>query len=780
MEAIVSVRNFVEFILQSGSIDNRYAAAASALDGTRLHKKIQNRESKKEGYEAEVTLKYDFKYKDLNLKIQGRADGIYTASEVIRIHEIKSTKKNIAEIEVNNCHLAQAKIYAYIYGKLNSEETIQIEINYINVDSELEKIFEYSTSLDELDREIMGWIKDYYDWVKARYEFSLIRNESIKALQFPFKTYRDGQRKLAVGVYRTIIEKRRLLVSAPTGIGKTISTLYPSIKSIGEKKADKIFYLTAKTIGRKVAVDTLNTLKNNGLSLKTVILSAKEKICLNNEVSCNPIKCIYADGYYDKVKKVLAEILDKEDLIDADVLIKYSERYKVCPFELGLDLSLWVDCIVGDYNYVFDPKVQLKRFFEDVTEKYIFLVDESHNLLDRARSMYSAELSKGNVLEIKKLLNLNSDKKLKKAINKLHNILLDFKKEVQESNDSYIIQEIKPEAVYYSIYNILKECDVWLNENIEREGYEKVLELYFTCHSYSRIYEYFGENYKVYNYLLKGDLIHKLFCIDPSEILNSIYAKSESTILFSATLEPINYYKEVLGSGENSFTMLLESPFDNKKCLGLITNNIKTTYGERASYYSEVAHCIKEVITKYKGNYFAFFPSYAYLEEIKALIEDMDCNIIVQEREMSEEDRLNFLSHFESKNQPTLGLAVNGGIFAEGIDLEGDKLKGVFIIGVGLPKINVETDLIKDYFNAKIGKGYEYAYMYPGFNKVLQAGGRVIRSESDKGSIFLMDERFSNARYFKLYPNHWKNFKIVYNRDDINSELEKFWLEKNS
>lgn len=778
MEIVVSVRNFVEFVMMSGSIDNRYASAASATEGIRLHKKIQTRESKSEHYQSELSLKEKFHYKDMVLTVQGRADGIFDDGKTIYIHEIKSTKRGLETIECNLCHLAQAKVYAYIYSLQNHLESCDIQLNYIHVDSEEEKIFEFECTYDALEKEMFEWIEIYYLWLKERKKWMELRNIQIKKMDFPFADYRQGQRNLAVGVYRSIVEGEHLWINAPTGIGKTISTLFPSIKSMGEGGVDKIFYLSAKTVGKKVARDTIELLCEKGLAIKTVELSAKEKSCCNDEMVCNPEKCPYALNYYDKLKKVMQDLLAKEMIIDYEVLQYYGKTYEVCPFELSLDIALWVDIIIGDYNYVFDPKIQLKRFFEEVTERYVFLVDEAHNLLDRARSMYSAELSKQEILQVKKIMTLNSDKKLKKAITKLNQLFIELKKQVEEDQQAYQIESEKPETIYYALYKCLKECDPWLLENPEREGYDKVLEFYFNCHSYMRIYDYFGENYRVYNYETKDDFIHKLFCLDPSEILSQIYGKSQATILFSATLEPIQYYKDVLGGKENARMMRIESPFDVNNCLGLVIKEIKTTYAARERFYEKVAAYISETYKNYPGNYLAFFPSYEYMNQIQQLLEAEKINLRVQERVMSETEKIDYLSAFEKEDGQLLGLAVCGGIFSEGIDLEGDKLKGAFVVGVGLSKINVETDMIKDYFDGISGNGYEYAYMYPGFNKILQAAGRVIRTEKDKGTVFIMDERFSHLRYKSLFPRHWKHFKSVKSLEETQTLLHKFWLEK--
>jgi DNA excision repair protein ERCC-2 len=582
---------------------------------------------------------------------------------------------------------------------------------------------------------------------------------------------------MAVAVYRTIRANDRAYIQSPTGVGKTIATLFPSVKALGQGLATKIFYLTAKTSGRLVAEKALEDMRRSNLYLRSVTLTAKEKVCFCPPVNCDPDVCIFARGYFDKVKLALAE-LGEYQAFTRPVIEELARKYEICPFEFSLDLALWVDCIICDYNYVFDPRVYLHRFFDFTTEPYIFLVDEAHNLPDRARAMYSAELDKETVLKLQRTLKPHVPA-LAKKLSEINKILLEKRKACQAEGKDALIEHELPETLLRVIRDFSHKAEDWLVMNQVAEFRQELLEFYFLCSNYLRTAEYFDTYYVSY-FERRGqsDLRARLFCLDPAPMLAVPLERSQSTIFFSATLLPMDYFKNLLTGATDHPSRIFESPFPQENVCLLIHNKISTKYTQRADSYDSVAEVIETVIKTHKGNYLVYFPSYAYLNEVverlKARLPERQ--LLIQERGMTEEARDSFLAQFSSTNEETLvGFAVMGGVFGEGIDLVGERLIGVVVVGVGIPQLGLERDLIKEYFDRDKGSGYAYAYQYPGFNRVLQATGRVIRTDTDRGIIVLIDERFTQAHYRQLFPSHWRGYQVVRNVHEVEDKLTHFW-----
>lgn len=769
----VSVRNLVEFVLRSGDIDNSFMSMSRALEGTKAHQKVQKSYGLE--YKPEVTLRHNVYYDDFTIELQGRADGILTFSDEIIIDEIKSTTKDLDDIEedYNELHWAQAKCYGYIYCVQNDLDYIHIQLTYFHIESEEKKMFKRRYTFKELKEFFFLLTDKYIEWASITFYWGETRDSSIKKLSFPFSSYRKGQRELAVAAYKTIEEGKNLFAQAPTGIGKTMSTLFPAIKSIGEEITSKIFYLTAKTITREVPIASMEMMIKRGLRAKTIVITAKDKICLNDEVKCNPRDCAFAKGHFDRVNNAIMDIFENEDLITRDVAISYANKHNVCPFEFILDVSLWADVIICDYNYVFDPQVYLKRFFENPSENYVFLIDEAHNLVDRSREMFSAEINKSNFLDIKDIFK-EKYPPIYKSLNKINSILNKLKKDLEIDGEYYQREEIT--ELYYPIKKIITVLEPWLIEEKSHEEYDKVLELYFNLITFNKISELYDKHYVTYIKEVSKDLILKLYCVDSSYLLGEALSRGRSSIFFSATLTPLNYHMELLGGKKGDYTIKLSSPFPRENLCLMVGNNISTRYKDRERTYIDIVKYIETFIDGKKGNYFVFFPSYAYMTNVYNLMMDrnQDLNIIIQDGNMSEIEREEFLLKFEEENN-LIAFAVMGGIFSEGIDLTGEKLIGAVIVGVGLPQICFERNIIKDYFIHNIGEGYEYAYVYPGMNKVLQAAGRVIRSPEDRGAILLIDDRYGTSEYKSLFPNEWLGFKNIRNDIAMKRILEKFW-----
>lgn len=771
----ISVRNLVEFILRSGDIDNRRASldTMEAMQaGSRLHRKIQ----KKMGstYHAEVPLNIIIEEENYELGIWGRADGIII-EETVTIDEIKGVYLSLDLLEEPiEVHLAQAKCYAYIYGIQNDLQKINVQMTYGNLDTGDLKYFSYEYSMQQLQEWFSDLILKYKKWADFQYEWRKKRQASIKELVFPFP-YREGQKELAAGVYRTIARKKNLFIQAPTGVGKTISTLYPAIKAVGEGFGDKIFYLTAKTVTANVAKETLGILCEKGYQAKSVQITAKEKLCPCEEVECNPVSCPYAKGHFDRVNDAVYDLLQKENNLTREVLLAHAKEYQVCPFEMCLDTAIWTDNIICDYNYVFDPNVYLKRFFADgIKGDYIFLVDEAHNLVERGREMYSAALVKEDILAVRKIMKPRSSA-IEKELGKCNKLMLEYKRECE----TYQIYESIPNLIF-SCMRLAAKIEEYMQKNPEFPGRDVVLDFYFELRNFLNIYERVDEHYVIYGqHDEEGRFVIKLFCVDPSFNLQECLDKGNATIFFSATLLPVQYYKELLTNKTDNYAVYARTTFSQDKRLLLIGNDVSSKYTRRTpEEYGRIADYIYRTIKKKKGNYMVFFPSYLFLKKVHEAFElrtDETITCICQESGMREEEREAFLEAFqEEKEESLVAFCVMGGIFGEGIDLKREQLIGAIIVGTGLPQISNEREILKEYYDKKEGMGFDYAYRYPGMNKVLQAAGRVIRTAEDVGIIELLDERFLQNDYQRLFPREWEQ-RSVCQLSNLEEKLTAFW-----
>lgn len=773
----ISVRNLVEFIFREGDIDNRHGHLPNAdamMEGSRIHRKIQK--AKGAGYQAEVPLKYTVYSDKYELAVEGRADGIFVNGEgVTVIDEIKGVYKNLERLEQPiYVHEAQAMCYAYIYALQNELSEIAVQMTYVNLDIETVKYFQKEFSFEELEVWFLELIAKYQKWADFQFEWRKKRQDSIHKLEFPFE-YRKGQKKLVTDVYRTIQRKKNLFIQAPTGVGKTISTIFPAVKAVGEGLADRIFYLTAKSITGTVAKDTFDLLREKGYQAKTIQLTAKEKMCLCEEMECNPIHCPYAKGHYDRVNDATFELLQESDMFTRAEILEQAKKHMVCPFELSLDVSIWVDNIICDYNYVFDPKVYLKRFFQEGTKgEYIFLVDEAHNLVERAREMYSASIVKEEFLTVKKIIKPYS-KKIERLCERCNKLLLEYKRQCV----SYQVLE-HTKTLSFALMSLASELDDFLQAPLDFAGRKEVLDFYFSLRNYLRVEEELDEGYQIYSEMTEdGKFIIKLFCVDPSHNLQKRIDKGNSTVFFSATLLPIQYYKELLSTETDNYAIYAESTFREEQRLLVFANDVSSKYTRRNNdeFYKIAKYILKTIHCK-KGNYMVFFPSYKFMEQVYKFFGELDegrAESVLQAKGMKEADREDFLQNFEKEYETSfVAFCVMGGIFSEGIDLTNDRLIGAIIVGTGLPQIGSEREILKNYFDERQGKGFDYAFRYPGINKVLQAAGRVIRTAEDKGIILLLDERFLQSDYQGLYPREWEQRRIC-NVDTIEQLVEDFW-----
>ncbi len=770
------MRNLVEFIFRSGDIDNRIGKGAqkeAMQEGSRMHRKIQGRMGME--YRAEVPLKLEVPQEQYVLALEGRADGIITNADGVTVDEIKCMYTDVTRFEEPIfVHKAQAMCYAYIYALQNGLDQISVQLTYCDLDTEEICRFEEAFSFFWLERWFQDMMEAYRKWTDFQFAWRKIRQTSIQTLEFPFP-YREGQYKLVGDVYRTIHRKKILFIQAPTGTGKTISALFPAIRAVGENLGDKIFYLTAKTITRTVAKDTCDLLKAKGYRGKVIVLTAKEKMCPCEEMDCNPSNCLRAKGHYDRVNDAVYDLITTEEDFTRERMLAQAEKYQVCPFEMSLDASLYADIIICDYNYVFDPNVYLKRFFsEEEKGDYIFLVDEAHNLVERGREMYSAVLVKEEILTVKKLVR-GKDRKLEAALEKCNRQMLEWKRECE----TYTIYE-SIGAFAFSLMRLMSLLDIFLQSRGEMPERKEVTEFYLNLRHFMNMFERVDENYVLYSDFDETDrfCLH-LYCVNPSVNLQECLERGKSTIFFSATLLPVNYYKNLLSSKKDNYAVYADSAFREEQRLLFIGRDVSSLYTRRTlGEFHRIALYIQQVLRAKKGNYLIFFPSYRFMEDVYEqflAVNEQEADCMMQSGNMNEADREEFIQEFSNPRGKSLAaFCVLGGIFSEGIDLKEDLLIGVLIVGTGLPQICNQREILKEYYQEENGQGFDYAYQYPGMNKVLQAAGRVIRTASDRGIIGLLDDRFLRSDYRQLFPREWSQYE-VHTLDSLPEALEAFW-----
>lgn len=789
LDVRISVRDLVEFILRSGDIDNRkgggFSDKEAMQEGSRIHRKIQGRMGS--NYRAEVPLSVTLPGNGYTLTVEGRADGIFHEEEttdngesqkIYCIDEIKSMYRELVTLEKPYpVHLAQAKCYAHIYAQQKELDEIDVQMTYCNIETEEIRRFRERFTAKELDTWFTQVTDAYRKWAEYQKQWRELRQSSLQELEFPFP-WRQGQKKLAMDVYRTILRKKKLFIQAPTGTGKTLSTVYPAVKAVGAGIADRIFYATAKTITRTVAEEAFALLRESGMRLKMLTITAKEKICPCEELECNPDDCPYAKGHYDRVNDAVFDMITGGESFDREAILQQAEKWQVCPFEMSLDVSLWVDGVICDYNYIFDPRARLKRFFaEGAKGNYIFLIDEAHNLVDRGREMFSAALYKEEFLQLKKEVKAYS-RKLTRALERCNGWMLELKR---ESSGVKLHESVGMFPVY--LMNLCGQMEEFLENSHNAELNQKILDLYFPVRSFLEVADRLDENYVIYSEIGEdGRFMLRLYCVDISANLQECLDRGRSTVFFSATLLPIQYYKSLLSTQKDNYAVYAEPTFRPENRLVLLATDTSSRYTNRSEgEYRKMAEYVLQVMRAKRGNYMVFFSSYRMMEDVAeqfaALCETEQeaIEVALQEPGMTERAREEFLSAFETPHsQGLVGFCVMGGIFGEGIDLREERLIGAVVIGTGLPQVCSERELLKEFYDRRGEDGFFYAYLCPGMNKVLQSAGRVIRTDADEGVILLVDERFAKRRYLEMFPAEWENPPTCTLRT-VGARLESFW-----
>lgn len=773
----ITAKEITEFIYIGGDLTNEFSSNKRALEGIEVHNHIQSNYEEQD--QKEVSVETLFEYEDYSFYITGRMDGLLQRDNKLIIEEIKSTKLdlNLIEIDTRPEHLMQAKMYAYMYCQKNELKSINVRLTYVTVEGYKIKSFNKRYNFTQLTKFFEDTIKKYTDWLKIYDSHQQEKLKSIEGLTFPFPEYREGQYKFMGAVYQTLVKEDILYSIAPTGIGKTIASLYSSLKTIKNEK-EKIFYLTAKNAGKKIVVDTVNLLKEKGLKCKTVVINSKESMCLMDSVDCDPNICPYAKGFFDRLNEALNDIFVHQDVYEMKLIKDYAEYHKICPHEFSLSISNFSDVVICDYNYAFDPRTHLIRYFEDDYYSPKLLVDEAHNMIDRSRSMYSSTINKDGLIELRKAA-LKVKPSPRSQINKLIKYIDEFVEENEIEKGRFYHQDEMDIELVKLVDRIIKKLDQILSENKKFPNRDKVLDGYFLLAQFSRITDFYNTDYKYIVESRDDDYYITLSCLDASVyILDTINRRSSGTVFFSATLDPIDYYVQLITKKEGK-SIRIASPFKQENLGLFVENNTSTRYNDRSKSIPSLIDTIYAMLETKKGNYIAFFPSYKYMDMVLEEFDTEGYEVFIQKRNMSQNERTKLLNEFsETGDTSKLGFFVMGGSFSEGVDYIGDMLRGVLIVGVALPMFNQYNEILRSHFDDQFGDGFSYAYTYPGMNKVVQAVGRVIRTKNDKGIAILFDDRYTHRRYLELYPKHWNHYKTVKKNKYLENYLKEFWKMK--
>ncbi len=771
MKRTYAVKEIATFLYSSGDLTNEFFQNNTKIDGKKAHSFLQrkyNDDSKKEYY-----IKHTFRYKTDEITIHGFIDGVLKENGSIILEEIKSTKEDLKKIDLDyhKEHLAQLKLYGYLYAYLNNMSNVNLRLTYVSVSDYKTKSFNINIPFEELSKFFIKSIDDYTSWYQTLYENSNLKLNTLKNIEFPFKTKRQGQIDLMKASYLTMKSNSILYAIAPTGIGKTMAVIFSTLKSM-TKHNEKLFYLTAKTVGKEVAIKSFEMLIQNGLNLHVIALRAKQKSCQMNYEHCDPEKCPYAKGYFERLRQAIEDIYNNELVYTYDKILAYANKYTLCAFEFSLDLSYFCDAIICDYNYVFDPKTHLIRYFDEDEYQPKILVDEAHNLVERSKEMYSAKLDSNIPYYLEALIS-SYDRSVTKNVKNFYKELEKYNELINE--DLFYFSHFLDEVMLSNLKQFVSKCEIILSDNKDIKDKDVILKYYFAIKDFTDTSEYFEENHiflikqqedKSYEIILK--------CCDASSfIYETIKLKTKGIVFFSATLFPINYYMDLLTKGNGKY-ISLPSPFDKDNLKLIIQDNVSTKYKDRQNSVIDICNVINILVNSKKGNYIVFFPSYKYIELILEHLEVSNTELIIQKSNMNDKEKDKILDKFKNTKKAHLGLFVLGGSFSEGIDFEGDLLNGVIIVGVGLPMVNVENNILSNFFEEKYSKGFDYAYTYPGFNKVVQAAGRVIRTEYDKGIVILIDQRYKYRLYQELMPDAWSDRLYINNLKTIGSIIDSF------
>lgn len=792
----ISAWELCSLALKNGDLDASFARIEPIEDDGTLYYRLQSEAGAY--YNPNMELWSTTERNGIYYSVQTCADGVIRRDDGAVVDKLKRVKGRGYLLPPDELSLAMLKCSAYFLCIKEELPHVRGRITYYGNDTKKFKYFYYNFAKVEL----ASFFNSLLEKIEWRARLAVLRTTeeltSAENAVFPYGELREGQEWMIREAYSAIKHGKRLFVEAPTGTGKTISALFPAIKALGKGYCDKIFYLTPKTATRREAFAAASRLHAGGTMTRTVMITAKEQVCpcreggVFNRNMCSSAYCQYSRGYYDRVDGALREMLEDYRGYSRGLICKVAQKHRVCPYELSLDLSELCDVVICDYNYVFDPSVYFRRYFgsERPDERYVFLVDEAHNLANRAREMYSAEL---RCSEFERMIPaLGSDDAASGELEKLMDPVISAVRSVkrlcrntltrdEDGNDVGFYMSAEPtERIISALDSFRKKCDLWLCKNENSPIYELLSPLCAAVRRFLTVSEYFDPKFRFYAEILGGDILLKIYCIDPSDILDSLLCLASASVMFSATLTPPDYFRDVLGGGKNSETLTLPSPFQSENLCVAVADYVNTRFDEREDNANRFVSVIAAAVINRRGNYIAYFPSYRCLEQTyKAFAEKYPkVETVVQNKHMSAAQRDEFLAAFKNDTgHLRIGFCVLGGVFSEGVDLPGSRLIGAIIFGVGLPGLSNERNMIREYFDMRSdeGVGYDYAYTFPGMNNVLQAAGRVIRTQQDAGIVVLADDRYATPKYRALFPAHWQGVQYAGNASSLAEIIRRFW-----
>ncbi len=791
---ILSVGELCAYALQPGNLElgGGVIDPGRASVGAAIHRKLQAAAGG--NYRAEVPMSATVLYNGIHYQVWGRADGIITGDE-LTVDEIKSVSPRAFDAPPAQRHLAQLKCYAYFLCLERGLSGVQTRLTYCRTsDEELRHLY-HSYSKEELEAFYLDLLSRVEYRAQILLERETLLRPSAAAARFPYATVRDGQDIMMRECYRDIKAGKRLFLQAPTGTGKTLSALYPAVRLLGEGKIDRIFYLTAKATTRREAYRAAGQLFESGAHLRTVVLSAREQICRNEAAKndpvgisrhCNSASCPYAKGFFDRSGNAVCRALTERSGFDREAILRYAGDFRICPYEFQLELSEQCDILICDYNYAFDPGIYLRRYFgaDPLPGKNVFLIDEAHNLFDRTADMYSAELTLSSIDGVRVGLP-DGASKLFSALDKLENQVFGFRRLCSDSlrkdengvEYGFYLNRRGMEWVYPCVSAARAAAEELLKDPDPALDIPAVHALARALSRFERISEYYDERFLTFVTVEGEEITWRLICLDPSHILDTCHRRAVSSVLFSATLTPTDYFADILGGGKDAVKVALPSPFDPRNCCIAAVTGFSTRYEDRAATVKKLVNVIAASVSGRKGNYMVFFPSYDYMEKTHKLFSERYPRVttVLQTRGMTHGEREAFLSAFQDDGCLRVGFCVLGGSFSEGVDLPGGRLIGTVIVGTGLPGISNQRNILKEYYDTTRESGFEYAYTYPGINRVLQAAGRVIRRDEDRGIIVLCDDRYAEAGIRALLPDHWQDLQYARNSNELAEILAEFW-----
>ena len=797
----VSVGELCRLALMNGDLDRGLfrAGAWRLREGSSLHTMLQ--ESAGPEYRAEVPLSHSTQFDGLTYTVSGRADGVIERRDGSRlcVEEIKSVRGGMFYMPPPEVYLAQLYCYAHFLCAARGLSQIDTCLTYIHADNHQLRRMERTMRADELAFYFEGLLRRIAPRARLCVERKQDIPDTLRSLPFPYPTLREGQEELIHTCRRAIRTGRRLFAQAPTGIGKTMSALYPAVRALGDGLCDKIFYLTAKASTSAEAFRAARRLHESGARMRTVTLTAKEQICLCPAVReegrklsdcCNSIDCPYAAGYYDRVQNAIDDLLSQAHGYSRALIVETAKRHRVCPYELSLDISELCELIICDYNYVFDPAVSLRRYFgfeAPTDQKYVFLIDEAHNLPDRARDIYSATLARSLFEQVYAVL--PAQEELNEVFEELILTMRGFKRLCRETltkdsegqESGYYLTRPPIPQLAERVNRLYEACSDWLRRNRQHPLRPEVERASDAARDFLAVAEVYDERFLTYVEVIGNESTAKLYCLDPSHLLDLAMRRARSSILFSATLTPTDYFADVLGGGKGALQLSLPSPYDPARLCLAAVDGVSTRYEDRDKSIKKIVSCIAATVSQQVGNYIVYFPSYSYMEQVRDAFAKKypSVPLIVQERNMSARRRESFLSQFADDGKHLrVGFCVLGGSFSEGVDLPGRRLIGTIIVGVGLPGLSNERNILKEYFDGRCERGYDYAYTYPGMNRVLQAAGRVIRREEDEGVVVLIDDRYNTPTYQMLFPASWMHLQYAGNAISLAELVKNFWKNR--